>query len=45
MMEEGNLFLGVEDGKYGTVETVFEKDQVYTIEKAEDGTLVYVIAE
>lgn len=45
MMEEGNLFLGVEDGKYGTVETVFEKDQVYTIEKAEDGTLAYVIAE
>ena len=45
MMEEGNLFLGVEDGKYGTVETVFEKDQVYTIEKAEDGTLAYVIAK
>ena len=45
MMQEDALFLGVEDGKYGTVETVFEKDQVYTIEKAEDGTLAYVIAE
>ena len=45
LMQEDALFLGVEDGKYGTVETVFEKDQVYTIEKAEDGTLAYVIAE
>ena len=45
LMQEDALFLGVEDGKYGTVETVFEKDQVYTIEKAEDGTLAFVIAE
>ena len=45
MMQEDALFIGVEDGKYGTVETVFEKDQVYTIEKAEDGTLAFVIAE
>ena len=45
LMQEDALFLGVENGKYGAVETVFEKDQVYTIEKAEDGTLAYVIAE
>ena len=45
LMSEDCLFIGVENGEYGSVNPVYVKDTLYTIEKAEDGTIHFVPAK
>lgn len=45
LMNEQYLFIGFEDGEYGSVNPLYVKDTIYTIEKAEDGTIHFVPAK